>query len=215
MDTDDGEDGQGWGGHPFPTPVGTLVPDAGAPDSTQTWRVVLTSDGPSVEGSPPIRLPGIVVTRTTETVNDPRHVNWGESDLSQAVVAVRSHTELGTYNGAAIEYRVGAELRIEVGFSRRNVGHAEQLLWASLAARGVRPDQVTRIYSELQPCDIPVFYCDRWIRRTFPLNTQVTWSLPYPGGRGDQEEAAARTRANSANTLFTIIKQFKKDRKKK
>jgi hypothetical protein len=103
----------------------------------------------------------------------------------------------------------------QVGFSRRNAGHAERPLWASLEARGVRPDQVTRIYSELQPCDIPVFYCDQWIRRTFHDNTQVTWSLPYPGGRQGHDEADAQTRANSANTLFTIVKQFKKDTKKK
>jgi hypothetical protein len=50
------------------------------------------------------------------------------------------------------------------------------LLWQKLAAQGVKPEQVTGIYSELQPCSIPGGYCASRIAGTFP-QADVTWSF--------------------------------------
>lgn len=62
--------------------------------------------------------------------------------------------------------------------SERGVGHAERLAWRELERMGVRPEQVTRVYSELEPCAMPGGLCAAWIARTF-ANARVTWSFQY------------------------------------
>jgi len=42
----------------------------------------------------------------------------------------------------------------------------------------VKPEQVTQIYSELQPCSIPGGFCANWIADNFP-QANVTWTFQY------------------------------------
>lgn len=63
-------------------------------------------------------------------------------------------------------------------FSERGVGHAERLLAKDLDALGVQPSQVTRIYTELEPCSVPGGYCKDFIGRTYP-QAEVTYSFQY------------------------------------
>lgn len=37
---------------------------------------------------------------------------------------------------------------------------------------------MSRIYSELEPCNVPGGYCSNWIDRTFP-QADVTYSFEY------------------------------------
>lgn len=76
------------------------------------------------------------------------------------------------------EFAGGGALTRVARFTERGVGHAERLVWQELAASGVEAHQVTRIYSELEPCSIPGGYCAAWIEQTFP-NATVTWSFEY------------------------------------
>lgn len=79
-------------------------------------------------------------------------------------------------------------------FSERGVGHAERLVWGDLERVGVRPTQVTRIYSELQPCSVPGGYCSAWMDRTFP-GAQVTWSFDYGADAASRAAGVAALRA--------------------
>jgi hypothetical protein len=186
-----------------PMVVDTVVGTTAAPAARRgvagvvpaAWEVTFTDDGaPVVTGVevPPSAAP--VSTRVDLRGVRPvtgTQVGWGDTDLSRAVVAVRAARGYhGHGNGAALEYRGSdGQWHIEVGFSQRfgSPGHAERRLWASLAARGIRPDQVTRVYSELQPCRLPFSNCAKFLAKLFP-KAAVTWSFPYPL---DQEKRLA------------------------
>ena len=79
--------------------------------------------------------------------------------------------------------------------------HAERLIWDKLSAEGVDPNQVTRIYTEYQPCSIPTVAagCDTWINKTF-LKARVTYSFEY----GDQasRDAGRAARASDFASRF-------------
>ncbi len=81
-------------------------------------------------------------------------------------------------NVAVFEYEEQGQLVRAAGASARGRGHAERLLWAELAAKGILPSQVTRVYTELEPCLLPGGYCKLWLARTFP-RAKVTYSFPY------------------------------------
>jgi hypothetical protein len=62
----------------------------------------------------------------------------------------------------------------------QNSVHAEHIVWDELERMGVKPRDVKRIYSELEPCgNYPGFpNCAKWLEETFP-RAKVTWSFPY------------------------------------
>ena len=65
--------------------------------------------------------------------------------------------------------------------------HPEELLWQRLKAQGVAPEQVRRVYCELQPCMMPGHYCAAWLQRTFP-QAQFTHSFDYASDAASREE---------------------------
>jgi YD repeat-containing protein len=107
-------------------------------------------------------------------------VGYNETDLSQAVVAEREVQGLQSSwrNGAAVEYFDGQGLQVKVMFSERDVGHSETLLNNWLQDNSISPDQVTRWYSERQPCNTYPYFCDQMLAATYP-NAYVTWSIPF------------------------------------
>ncbi|MER7202828.1 hypothetical protein CG723_40900 [Streptomyces sp. CB01635] len=64
------------------------------------------------------------------------------------------------------------------------LAHPEELVWQKLSAAGVQPEQVQRVYCELQPCMMPGHYCAAWMRATFP-HAEFTHSFDY----GDDAES--------------------------
>jgi SUKH-4 immunity protein/Xanthomonas XOO_2897-like deaminase len=99
--------------------------------------------------------------------------------LSRAAIAARQEEGIVSLrNTSVFEYNTDEGLQTESGFSVRGEGHAEQLVWQQLEAKGVQPSDVTQIYSELQPCSLPGSQCAGWIASTFP-QANVTWSFEY------------------------------------
>ncbi|MEH0407423.1 SUKH-4 family immunity protein [[Kitasatospora] papulosa] len=65
--------------------------------------------------------------------------------------------------------------------------HPEERIWQRLSASGVRPQDVTRVYCELQPCLMPGHYCAQWMQQLFPT-AQFTHSFDYGVTAGSREE---------------------------
>ncbi|WP_372349545.1 SUKH-4 family immunity protein [Streptomyces sp. KL116D] len=80
---------------------------------------------------------------------------------------------------AAFEYVDGAgDKQIVTGATGPGKAHPEELLWARLVAEGVRPEQVRRVYCELEPCMMPGHYCAVWLQGRFP-DAEFTHSFDY------------------------------------
>ncbi|MGW0082553.1 nucleic acid/nucleotide deaminase domain-containing protein [Streptomyces sp. NPDC003393] len=65
--------------------------------------------------------------------------------------------------------------------------HPEELVWERLRAEGVTPEQVRRVYCELEPCMLPGHYCAVWLQATFP-HAEFTHSFDY-GSTAESREA--------------------------
>ena len=110
-------------------------------------------------------------------------IEYGSSDLSQAAISLRQTEGIsGGRNVAVFEYRAAdGSLQQIAATSDRTIGlHAERIIGDKLTELGVDPSQVTRIYSELQPCSIPTAAsgCAAFVNQTFP-QARVTWSFEY------------------------------------
>jgi hypothetical protein len=116
-------------------------------------------------------------------------VPYGATDLSAAARAHRVTEGIwGRVNVAVIEYEDAAGFRHQ--HAARSWGpnepnrpgkalHAERQVWSELEDRGVRPEQVRRVYSELAPCQDSQ-RCARWLTRgKFPNLEEITYSYSY------------------------------------
>ncbi|MFI7387365.1 nucleic acid/nucleotide deaminase domain-containing protein [Streptomyces sp. NPDC049813] len=65
--------------------------------------------------------------------------------------------------------------------------HPEEQLWQQLAATGVEPEQVRRVYCELQPCMMPGHYCAAWLQAVLP-HAEFTHSFDYGDTAESREE---------------------------
>ncbi len=65
--------------------------------------------------------------------------------------------------------------------------HPEELVWQRLHAQGVAPEQVRRVYCELEPCMMPGHYCAVWLQATFP-HAEFTHSFDYGDTADSREE---------------------------
>ncbi|WP_371479982.1 nucleic acid/nucleotide deaminase domain-containing protein [Kitasatospora sp. NBC_00315] len=65
--------------------------------------------------------------------------------------------------------------------------HPEELLWHRLRAEGVEPEQVTRVYCELEPCLMPGHYCALWLADTF-TDAQFTHAFDYGASAQSRED---------------------------
>ncbi len=133
-------------------------------------------------------------------------VAYGSTDLSRAVKAARAGlpNPETLRNGAIFEYLSnGRRVLSDVAWSRPGV-HAERAVWQTLSRLGVQPEQVTRIYSELEPCIIPTpaAGCKAFISRMFS-NARVTWSFEY--GDAASRAAGNAARQNLFSQLFSSV----------
>jgi len=115
-------------------------------------------------------------------------VSYGSSDLGQEAILFRQQSNVfSARNVAVYEYRAAdGSLRTIARLSERGVGHAERIAARDLAAMGIEPRSVTRIYSELEPCDAPGGYCKRFISQMFP-RAEVTYSFEYGGTKASRQ----------------------------
>jgi len=117
-----------------------------------------------------------------------RRVPYGMDNLSLKVVEFRKANEIwGARNVAAVEYKVGDELKTLVRASERGTGHAEMIALDAVEAEGVKPSQVTRVYSELQPCSgLPGGSCAVSLQERVP-QAEITFSFDYGTTKASRE----------------------------
>ncbi|MFF3172908.1 nucleic acid/nucleotide deaminase domain-containing protein [Streptomyces sp. NPDC057900] len=98
---------------------------------------------------------------------------------------------------AAFEYTDAAgEKQIATDATGPGRSHPEELLWWRLKEQGVTPEQVRRVYCELEPCMMPGHYCAAWMRQTFP-DAEFTHSFDY-GSSAESRESALKELITSA-----------------
>lgn len=107
----------------------------------------------------------------------------------------------GTRNIAVFEYENEGQLITIVGVSERNKGHAERLIAKNLEDMKIKPTQVRRIYSELEPCSIPGGYCKRFLQKEFP-QADITYSFEY-GTTKESRSVGVQALKKAVNKIFT------------
>ena len=75
--------------------------------------------------------------------------------------------------------------------------HSEFLAFLALVEHGVDPAAVTRIHSELAPCDLPGKHCVRKVAERHPAAT-VTYNFEYGAGHTPAQREASRRRGVEA-----------------
>ena len=129
-------------------------------------------------------------------------VPFGGSDLADAAYDWRVANNEWDGNIAAFKHKDGSI------FVFKNIPqwpHAERVGGYSILdpGSGVDPDDITHIYSELQPCKLPgpAAGCDAFLQKNFP-NAKVSWSIDYDD---DASRALGRqTRTNYLNGVRGI-----------
>ncbi len=95
---------------------------------------------------------------------------------------------LNVDSSAAFEYLdAGGAKQIATSVGGPGLPHPEELLWYRLRAAGVEPEQVTRVYCELQPCLMPGHYCALWLADTF-TEAEFTHSFDYGESARSRED---------------------------
>ncbi|MFJ5673996.1 SUKH-4 family immunity protein [Streptomyces sp. NPDC093097] len=85
-----------------------------------------------------------------------------------------------------IEFRTEAgATRTVSGYSLPGQGHVARRLGTELLKRGIEPVRVTRVHTDLEPCELPGCYCAEWLAATFP-EAEVTYSFDYGPGADDR-----------------------------
>jgi len=126
------------------------------------------------------------VTNSSHKPNPLKQVGYGSTDLSRLVIKYRKEHNISFGKNVAVFEYIDDEGQTSVVIkeSRFFGGHAERLIAKELESQGVNPSQVTRIYSELEPCSLPFNQCKNFIARTYP-EAEVTYSFEY----GDTPES--------------------------
>lgn len=121
-----------------------------------------------------------------------RKVIYGKTDLSEKALAYqKKHDYWAGKNLAVVEYKDAHGVRRTVIAISDTGVHSEKAARRALQAKGVKASQVTRIYSEREPCMLPGAFCGKFIDEAFPHldDGAVTYSFEY----GD---LASRVRGN-------------------
>nr|WP_232789022.1 DNRLRE domain-containing protein [Streptomyces odonnellii] len=136
-----------------------------------------------------------------------RKIDYGQELSVEAIKARKKHNWLrGGRNVAVIEYKQGDQLLTYAARSKPGKGgrHSEKRAWEHLQSQGVSADDVTRVYTELGPCDYAG--CDTFLQSTFK-QAEVTWSIDYPHGEGP---VAGKQRSAGINTLKRTLTQIRR-----
>jgi RHS repeat-associated protein len=126
-------------------------------------------------------------TAAEEALKVTGKVGYGATDLSKLAAEYRKAHKIATGNVAVFEYLEGGAKKTITRVSEQFVGHSEKLIAEQLKKMGIDPKNVTRIYSELQPCNY-LFGggCGRLIQETF-TKAAVTYSFEYGATRASRE----------------------------
>jgi hypothetical protein len=159
--------------------VGQELAGTNAPESPQRQEIT-TSPAPFESIDPPS-----TANDKVDATEGQIPYKWGLSNA--AVVYRRTNKDIGGgRNVAVFEVEIGEQRFRIARASKKNATHAERMVAEELTRLKIEPDQVTRIYSELQPCTLPRRRCQAYIARNFP-NAYVTWSFEYGPTRESRE----------------------------
>jgi Xanthomonas XOO_2897-like deaminase len=128
-------------------------------------------------------------------------VPYGSTDLSQKAMEFRQIAGLTAIRNVAVyEYRESGVTKTLAMASERGVGHAERLIAKKLADMSIQPGQVTRIYSELEPCVTPGGYCKMFLANTFP-QAEITYSFEYGSTQASRKSGVGLLK-NAIQAIF-------------
>jgi hypothetical protein len=102
--------------------------------------------------------------------------DYGETDLSRKAAAYRldpANRVTGKQNIVILEYKKGRKTLTEPFPNDPGGLHSEEKMFAWMATKGIKPEHVTRIYSEREICGTK---CTPLLRNT-GLDTKVTWTF--------------------------------------
>jgi hypothetical protein len=127
------------------------------------------------------------------------------TNLSRKAVAYRRQTGMLKGGNVAV-----ARYRTQMGFTRtmavqnipmgqKGMKHTERVLMDALDAKGIKPNKVEEIYSELEPCLVPI-YCKNELARTFP-RSELSYSFEY-GATEASRKAGVNALADTLTGLF-------------
>jgi len=140
-----------------------------------------------------------------------KQVEYGSTDLSRLVIQERlslGPSQVGPpkaikgqsrANFAIFEYDDGGTLKHVVRKSEIfGGGHSEQIIHKELQRLGVKPEQVTRIYSERAPCSTKG--CSALIQNNY-INAEVTFSFEFGADKASMDAGNA-AHATAVDALF-------------
>lgn len=132
-------------------------------------------------------------TPIDKTVGAEGRIVYRSSDLSEKAFQLRKDLEyFKGKNVAVIEYLDdNGELQI-IDFALTNKSHSERILINRLEAKKINLNRVTRLYTELSPCEY--FGCGPLLKRSIP-NAKVTWSFDYGVPKSIERTRAKKIRA--------------------
>lgn len=114
-------------------------------------------------------------------------VDYGSTDLSRAAIEYRRANNISAgRNVAVFEYKGMEGSLHEVAMESRGQ-HSERRIAGWLEQQIIAPQNVTRIYSELEPCTVPFSFCKDFIKRNYP-QAATSYSFEY----GDTMESRRR-----------------------
>lgn len=65
---------------------------------------------------------------------------------------------------------------------------------------GIDNSQITRIYSELEPCSLPFAYCMNYLQKNFP-QAEITYSFEY-GSTKESRRAGVQALKEALQLIF-------------
>lgn len=144
--------------------------------------------------------------RSDTTPAEPDEIRWLSTDLARfAWLYRKSHKISAGRNVAVFEYIDNdGNLQMKAmasGESENNGGHSERNLIAWLKKQGIPLDNVRRVYSDLEPCEIPGGYCKKAIATQLKNVREVTYAIGYSGDKASRAEAIKKMKRLIRQTM--------------
>ena len=111
----------------------------------------------------------------------------GSTDLSQAAIKYRVDNNVSKYKNVTVsEYKDAAgKLRLQIMESGEYGQHSERRIGEWMQKNGIKPEQVTRAYSEFEPCQIRNAFCKQYLAENTP-EAKVSYSFEYGEDRASR-----------------------------
>lgn len=120
---------------------------------------------------------------------DLQQVAPGSTDLSRAVIDYRIQNKVSIYkNVAAFEYKdLKGNPQLKIFESSEGGQHSERRIAEWMRENNIKPEQVTRVYTELEPCSTRNSFCKQYLAKNTP-QAKVSYSFEY----GDNKPSKQR-----------------------